>query len=199
MRIALLTALLSVSCAQALRPVPGSEPLRYEGELAFELPEGWALTRQRRLLSQQAVTLTTPHSGSAVTVKRVREGEVSRGLPLSIVAEVLSVDAGRSLGVDSTLVGLQQLDVDGREAWVATVRRRHGPVERIESSVYVRGERHLVIVSLHTNGDAPVEVLRDWDGLLGSLDLVTEPPPPSAPFAADARWEAELDAAEPWR
>ncbi|MCB9795522.1 MAG: hypothetical protein H6741_22680 [Alphaproteobacteria bacterium] len=196
MRTLLLTALLSAGCARALRPVPGSDPPRYEGRVAFELPSGWDLSRRRRFFGNQAFTLKAPEPSSAVTVRVMREGRVSRALPLPVVAEALSVDAGRSLGVESALVGLQQVELDGREAWAATVRRRHGPVERVESSVYLRAGRDLVVVSLHTVSDAPAAVLTAWSSLLGSLSLPMDPRPDTPPFAWDAAMEAELDAWE---
>lgn len=189
----LLTPLLIAACARAVHPVPGTATL--DGSFAVVVPEGWSVARNRRVLGNHQVMLRSPDGSSAITVELLREDRGTRDLPLSLVADTFLLETGRSLGVASEPLDLRRLEVSGREAWVATVERRHGPNARLTSAVFLRGDRHLAVLTLLVAPTTPGSVVLAWDAVLSSFEL-HEPPPDEAPFARNAAEEAALDGLE---
>lgn len=193
----LMTPALILACARAVHPVPGTPVL--DGSFALVVPEDWEMVRNHRVMGNAQVMLRSPDGSSAITVELLREDRSTRDLPLSLVADTFYLETGRSLGVSSEPLNLQRLEVSGREAWASTVERRHGPNTRLTSAVFLRGDRHMAVLTLLVGPSTPATVLLAWDTVLSSFEL-HEPPPQDAPFARDAAEEARLDAVEgPWR
>lgn len=161
--------------------------------MAFELPEGWQVVRNARALGNHWVTLASPEQSTAITIELVREDSRSRALPLHMLADVLPLEAGRSLGLQSMPMAHHQIELAGREAWATTVKRRHGPEERLVSALYSRVDQHLLVLTLHTLAEAPKEVLTGWDTVMSTLWLPADPAPEVAPFQDHARDEAALE------
>jgi hypothetical protein len=128
-----------------------------------------------------------------VTIDLVREAKQTRGLDLLIVGEGYALDHGRSLGIEASVTGHHRLEVDNREAWAITTLRKHGPHERMQSTVVLRGSEHLAILSLHTLPEADPAVVADWGQILDSFHLMGDPAPEIAPFARDADLELSID------
>lgn len=185
--------LLLLGCLRAVHPVEGAPVPRLEGRISVELPQGWEVKRNTRAFGNHHLLLHSPEPSTLVTIDLVREGKQTRDLDLLIVSEGYALDHGRSLGIEAALTGHHQLEVDGREAWAVTTLRKHGPHERMQSTVLLRGSTHLAILSLHTLPEADPGLVADWGQILDSFHLVGDPAPEQPPFARDAELELGID------
>lgn len=189
----MIGAVLLLGCLRAVHPVEGAPVPRLEGRLSVELPEGWAVRKNSRAFGNHHLLLDSPDPTTQVTIDLVREAKQTRELDLLIVSEGYALDHGRSLGIEAALTGHHRLEVDGREAWAVTTLRKHGPHERMQSTVLLRGSEHLAILSLHTVQEADPRVVADWGQILDSFHLVGDPAPELPPFARDAELELGID------
>jgi hypothetical protein len=78
---------------------------------------------------------------------------------------------GRNLGYRTELLGSQEILVAERRAWATTYRFTHGPHGRTGSSVYLRADRFLVILTLQGLDNMPTEVIPMWSAFLDSFAL----------------------------
>ncbi len=174
--IAVTFALLG--CVRAVKPNGDL----WVGDFALDAPSSWEITRNYRFLGNSFFTLTAPDRGSAITVEMIRETHRQRRLPLRLVSDVLTVNVGRASGIEAEVIAQHELLVAERRAWATTAVRRHGPQERLASQVALRGERHVVLVTLHTPlGGVPGASLA-WQRVLDSLALPGEPAPADIPM-----------------
>ena len=185
--------LLLLGCLRAVHPVEGAPTPRLEGRIAVELPSGWEVSRNSRAFGNHHLLLNSPDPSTQVTIDLVREAKQTRHLDLLIVGEGYAVDHGRSLGIEAAVTGHHRLEVDNREAWAITTLRKHGPHERMQSTVVLRGSEHLAILSLHTLPEADPGLVADWGQILDSFHLMGDPAPETAPFARDADLELDID------
>lgn len=169
--------LLALAC-RAVHPVPGVLPTTVAGaRIEVEVPPNWELDHNRRNPINQHVSLLHPGTNSAITIDLVREDRDTRDLPLSMIAEGLALQDGRILGIQADHRGTHELEVADREAWAVTAVQRHGPNERLVSTVVLRGTQHLAVLVLNTSLDAPPVVVMGWSQVLDSLVLPLDPAP----------------------
>jgi hypothetical protein len=185
--------LLLLGCLRAVHPVEGAPTPRLEGRISVELPAGWEVKANSRAFGNHHLLLDSPDPTTQVTIDLVREAKQTRSLDLLIVGEGYALDHGRSLGIQATVTGHHRLEVDNREAWAITTLRKHGPHERMQSTVVLRGSEHLAILSLHTLPEADPGVVAGWGQILDSFHLMGDPAPELAPFARDAEMELSID------
>ncbi len=170
--------MLFLLACRAVHGVPGVIPTTVAGpRLVVEVPHGWELDHNRRNPINQHISLLNEAWNSAITIDLVREDRSTRALPLSMVAEGLALEDGRSMGIESDHRATHELEVAEREAWAVTSMQRHGPNERLVSTVALRGNEHLVVLVLNTSLDAPPVVVLGWSQVLDTLVLPMDPPP----------------------
>jgi len=182
-----------LGCLHAVHPVDGAPTPRLEGSLSVELPDGWEVKVNHRAFGNHHLLLNSPDPSTQVTIDLVREAKQTRSLDLLIVGEGYALDHGRSLGIQAAVTGHHRLEVDNREAWAITTLRKHGPHERMQFTVVLRGSEHLAILSLHTLPQADPSVAADWGQILDSFHLMGDPAPDLPPFARDAEMELSID------
>jgi hypothetical protein len=185
--------MLTACLVKAVQPLP-EHPEVLTGRFELVVPQGWETTRNGRGLGSHHLTLASPDGTSAITVDLIREDRTSRQLPLVVLVEGYAVDSGRGRGIESERLGSDRLDVAGREAWAVTVKRHSGPNERLASTVGLRGEQHLALLTLHTRAGAPSSVASAWSVVLDSFELPRELPVETPPFLDEALDEAAIDA-----
>ena len=184
--------LLTAAClVKAVRPLP-EHPEVLSGRFEVVVPEGWAVTRNGRGLGSHHLTLASPDGASAITVDLIREDRSSRQLALAALVEGYALESGRGVGIESERLGSDHLAVAGREAWAVTVKRRSGPNERLASTVGLRGEDHLVLLTLHTRPEAK-GAAGAWSVVLDSFELPEEHPGTDPAFLQNALDEAAID------
>ena len=182
-----------LGCLRAVHPVDGAPTPRLEGSISVELPVGWQVKVNSRAFGNHHLLLDSPDPTTQVTIDLVREAKQTRSLDLLIVGEGYALDHGRSLGIQAAVTGHHRLEVDNREAWAITTLRKHGPHERMQFTVVLRGSEHLAILSLHTVSQADPSVADDWGQILDSFHLMGDPAPDLPPFARDAEMERSID------
>lgn len=175
-----------VACA-AVHPIPHTSPVTLAGRFEVTVPDDWTVARNVRGPLGQHVSLHDPDGSTAITIDLVREDRSSRRLPLSLVVDTYAVESGRGRGIQSEHLAQDTLVVADRTAFATTVQRRIGPHERLVSTVGLRGDDHLAVLTLHTVLDAPASVTIAWDRVLESFALPLDPPPDVPPFLEDAR------------
>ncbi len=178
--LAPIAALLLAGCVRAAHPVavdPLSGAEVWEGDFRVAAPPGWEVSRNRRWLGNDLFTFTSPDRRDAITIERFREDRRSRDLPLSLVSDALTMNFGRAQGVRPELLGQDEILVADRPAWATTVLRRHGPGERLASTVALRGAGHLVLIGLHTVPEGVDDCALAWQLVLESFELPGEPVP----------------------
>lgn len=175
-----------LACA-AVHPIPDSHPATLAGRFEVSVPDEWTVARNVRGPLGQHLSLHDPSGASSITIDLVREDRGSRELPLSLVVDTYAVELGRGRGISSEHLAQDVLVVADRTAFATTVRRRVGPHERLASTVGLRGDDHLAVLTLHTVDDAPASVTLAWDLVLESFQLPLDPPPDVPPFLDDVR------------
>jgi hypothetical protein len=164
---------------RAVHPIVGVTPATVAGpRIVVEIPPGWELDRNRRSPINQHLSLFNEQHASAINIDLVREDRSTRDLPLSLVTEGLALNGGRFMGIDSEHNATHELTVADREAWAVTTVRRHGPNERLISTVALRGNDHLAVLTLNTGTDAPPVVVLGWSQVLDSFEMPLDPAPP---------------------
>jgi hypothetical protein len=176
------------ACAPAVRVENGlAQP-----PLVFQSPIGWELVKNQRIFRNRLVVLEAPDDCCFIRLEALVEGEEARGLPLDIVAEVHTLGRGRNLGLHMELLGSQDILVADRQAWATTYRYTHGPHARTGSSVYLRGGRYLVVLTLQGLDDMPVAVIPLWDAFLESVQLPEWAPEDLPLFEPESDPELEI-------
>lgn len=163
---------------RAVHVVPYQTPVTVTGpRLEVEVPTGWSLEHNRRNPVNQHLSLAHDTHNSLITVDLIREDRSTTDLPLSMVAEGLALQDGRLFGIESLHTGTHRLEVAGREAWAVTTTQSHGPNEQLVSTVALRAEKHMAVLSLRTSLEAPPVVVQGWGQVLQSFRLPADPAP----------------------
>lgn len=163
----------------------------WTGEFVITAPAGWVEVQNRRAPGHHHLVLRAPDKCCTITVERRRETAETRALPLSLVAEILPLETGRIHGVVGEPIALHQLDLQGREAWAATLLRHNGPQSWLVTMVSLRADGQLWLVSLESPRGVPPHASRAWERVLGSFALPNAAPDLSPP------WEPEPFLDEP--
>lgn len=156
-----------LACAPAVRLENGMA----QSPLVFQSPLHWELVKNQRVFRNRLVVFEAPDDCCFIRVEALVEGNEARSLPLSIVADVHTLGRGRNLGVHMELLGSQDILVAERQAWATTYRYTHGPHARTGTSVYLRADRYLVVLTLQGLDDMPLAVVPLWDAFLESVQL----------------------------
>jgi hypothetical protein len=173
--------LLLTACAAAWRP---DAPGRFD----LAVPTGWEITRNKRFFGNDFLTLASRDLRSTITVELVRSDPAARRLPLDLLAEVRALSMGRTLGVESTRVGLHQIDVDDHEAWAVTGSRRTTWSSADYSTIIAWVGPHLAQITLTTPAGELDRALPAWAGFLASVRFPLDPLPADRPL-----FDPELD------
>ncbi len=183
---AVLVAAALGGCVHAFRPGPEGG---LEGVVQLRAPEGWRPVRNRRFARHHELILRSPDGCCTITVEVLPLDRRSAELPLDLLADTLPLEMGRDQGLAAEPLARHQILVDGREAWAITYRLHHGPHRRLATSVVVRDDRYLALLTLSLPDTAPPEVLSAWDGLLDSLRLPGPVDPDAPPFEPEPFFE----------
>lgn len=178
--------ILALGCA-AVHPIPDSHPPTLGGRFEVTVPQDWTVERNVKGPLGQHLALHAPTGESSITIDLVREDRRSRELPLSLVVDTYAVELGRGRGIASEHLAQDELVVADRRAFATTVQRQIGPYQRLASTVGLRGDDHLAVLTLHTVPEAPSTVTQAWDVVLESFALPLDPPPDEPPFWDDVR------------
>jgi len=149
--------------------------------MSMALPAQWEMVKNRRVMGNHIVVLRSPDGCCMVQAHLIPEDRSSRGLPLDIVADTLSMSSAYLRGYHSELLGGNTIELDGREAWATVVRRHHGPHERLYTTVITRIPDHIVHLSLEAPFTASLSVTTAWQSVIESFNF-PEDPPEEAPF-----------------
>ena len=176
-----IIAALSIGCVHASKLEGG----RYVGDLSLTPPEGWEEVQNRALMGNQSIVLESPDSCCVVQAELVREDENSLQLPLDIIAELYTVGRGRKAGFQSELISTDELLIDGRRAQAVTVVRHHEATTRFATSIFIRADGEIAILTLSWNRFAPPELMPQWERLIDSFALPNASRPEDPPFTID--------------
>lgn len=175
--------LLLAGCAAAWRP---DAPRRFD----LDLPEGWVVTRNMRVLDNDLFAARSPAGDAVVSIELIRSDRRSRRLPLDLLAETRALHRGRAFGYENTRWRTDHVVVDGREAWAVTGRRTWRFVESDYSLVVTRTGSHVALLTLDTPVGGLDPATAAWSGVLESFRLL------HAPLALDAPLWAPGDGVE---
>lgn len=169
---------LLAGCLSAVHTGQG----RWTGSFAVDAPPRWEITRNSRAMGHHILVFEAPDACCHITVERRRETRQTRDLPLSLVSDLMPLEAGRIHGMVGEPMGHHQLDLGGREAWATTVIRHNGPKSWVVSSVFARSPDGLYVLTLDYPESAGPAVVRAWERVLTSFDLPGHPPPDVPPW-----------------
>jgi len=181
---ALALTLTPIGCLRAASPVVDEvgSAVMWQGHFEVAAPPGWEVTRNRRWFNNHMFTLTAPDGRDAINIELIKETGKTRDLPLVLMSDVLAMNIGRKVGVEPELIGQNELLVANRQAWATTLIRRHGPNERLASVVTLRGQDHIVMLTLNTVPGGISSSALAWQLVIDTFDLPTEPVPPDPPM-----------------
>ena len=181
--LALLLA-LNAGCVHAASPVvqPSGTQVMWQGHFEVAEPPGWEVTRNRKWFNNHVFTFTSPDGRDAINIELIKESQKTRDLPLVLMSDALAMNIGRKVGVQPELLGQNELLVANRQAWATTLVRHHGPNKRLASVVTMRGQDHVVMITLNTVTGSMGETALAWQLVLDTFDLPTEPVPPDPPM-----------------
>lgn len=162
-----------LACAAAWHP---GAPRRFD----LEIPPGWRVRRNQTWFGNDQLILDEPTLRASIAIELVRSDRRADQLPLDLLAESRALSMGRALGVESGRTHLDQIELDGREAWAVTGRRRWQFVEADFSTVVARAGGHVVTVTLTAPVGELDHALTGWALVLDTLRF------PRAPIAPDA-------------
>jgi len=183
---------LSLGCGRAASLTNG----QYRGIFAFQAPSGWYESQNRRSFRNYSVVLEAPDSCCVIQIELIHEGDDSASIPIEVVAESYSVGRGRHMGMQSRLIANDHILVDNREARAVTLVRTHGPVTRYASSVFIRTDDGLAVLTLTWAPETSLDTIALWGRLLDSFSLPnTSRPeqPPFEPIITPEQLELEVD------
>lgn len=174
---------LLLACVAAWRP---DAPRRFD----LEIPDGWHIRRNQSWFGNDQLILDQPEARASITIELVRSDPRADALPLDLLAETRALSMGRALGIESGRTRMDQIELDGREAWAVTGRRRWQFVEADYSTVVARAGRHVVVVTLMAPVGKLDGALTGWALVLGTLRFPRAPVAPDAPIfdPADSAW-----------
>ena len=170
-----LPVLTLLACAAAWRP-GAIDRNRFD----LALPEGWTVTRNRRVIGNDTLALANPALRSTITIELVHADAASRALPLDLLAEARALSTGRSLGVASDRGAMHQIALDGHEAWAVTGRRRWHFAVADYTAVYTRVGTHVAVISLVAPADGLDRAAGAWTTVLETLHFPRDPVAPDA-------------------
>jgi hypothetical protein len=167
------------ACSAAWRP-DAARP-------AFDLdvPEGWVVTRNHRLLWNREFALVAPDGRASITLQLVRETAATRAVPLDLLVEVRAIGRARGFGVENTVSRIDAIVLDDREAWVATGHSRWHAAAGAYSLVALRAGPNVAFVTLIAPDGELDAALGPWSGVLDSLVFPAWPVPADAPVFQD--------------
>lgn len=163
-----------LACAVAWRPDA-------VGRFDLQVPPGWTVTHNVRSFGNDHLILSQPELRSTISIELVLADADSRRLPLDLLAEVRAISAGRSLGVENTRGRMDQLDVDGHEAWAVTGRRSWRLITADYSMVVLRVGNRIGIVTLQSPENSLDRSLVAWSIVLSTLRFPHDRIPADAP------------------
>lgn len=165
------------ACAPALR-VGG------DGPIDVTVPPGWRVARNVAAFGGATVALVAPDGQANVTLQLVRDTPRARAMPLDLLAETRAFYMGRTVGYESSVVRLDEIEVAGRSAWAATGTVRWHQASGDYSLVALRTDRHVAFVTLVAPTGGLNASLPAWTVVLDTLRFPGargEPPPPFDP------------------
>jgi hypothetical protein len=183
---------LTLGCGRAATLSNG----QYSGIFSLQTPNGWTETQNRKSWRNYSLVLESPNNCCVIQVEILNEGADSASRPLEVVAELYAVGRGRHMGMQSNLIANDQILVDNREARAITVSRVHGPVVRYASSVFIRTNKGLAVLTLTWIPEASLESIAIWERVLDSFSLPTASrpeQPPFEPMVTSEQLELEVD------
>jgi hypothetical protein len=171
-----LTVLLPLlACAPALRA-------NGDGWIDVAVPPGWRVARNVAAFGGATVALVAPDGQANVTLQLVRDTPRARELPLDLLAETRAFYMGRTLGYQSSVVRLDEIEVGGRPAWAATGTVRWHQAAGDYSLVALRTDRHVAFVTLVAPPGGLNAALPGWTIVLDTLRFPRSPGEPPPPF-----------------
>lgn len=173
------TLAILAACGAAWRP-DAARPA-----FDLEVPEGWVVTRNHRVLWNREFTLVAPDGRASITLQLVRETAATRPAPLDLLAEARALGMARVFGVENTVSRLDAIVVDDREAWAATGHARWHAAAGAFSLVALRVGPNVVFVTLVTPEGELDGALVPWSRVLDSLVFPAWPAPVDAPVFED--------------
>jgi hypothetical protein len=169
--------LLALGCARAWHPAASD---RFD----LDVPPGWTVTRNRRWFGNDFFTIRAPDGGATISVECVRRDRQSDDLPLDLLAETRALYMGRVFDVENRRWRLDQIDVDGHEAWAVTGRRTWHDASADFSMITLRLSRHVAFVTLQTPPGGLDRQASAWTRVVDSLRFPRDPVPDDAPVFA---------------
>jgi hypothetical protein len=149
---------------------------------SLDVPAQWQVIRNRRLLGHHQLVLQAPDKCCTIVVERRREDRFSRELPLSLLADTLPLQAGRIHGMAGEPIAHHKLDLRGREAWATTLIRHNGPRSWLVTSIFLRADGDLFILTLAYPRNAGSSVSLAWERVVNSFDIPGSPAPDTPPW-----------------
>ena len=169
---------------------------QYSGIFSLRAPIGWEEIQNRKSWNNYSLVLEAPDNCCVIQVELIQEGADSMAQPIEVVAELYAVGRGRHMGMQSTLIANNQILVDDREARAITVARAHGPVVRYASSVFIRTDEGLAVLTLTWTPDTSLDAIEIWERVLDSFSLpyaARPEQPPFEPIVTTEQLELEVD------
>lgn len=165
---------LLLACAAAWRP-------DVAGRFDLQVPTGWSVTHNARSFGNDHLLLSHAGSRSTISIELVVADSDSRRLPLDLLAEVRAVSAGRSLGVENTRERMDQLEIDGHEAWAVTGRRRWRLITADYTMAVLRVGNRICILTLQAPSGELDAALYAWSIVLSTVRFPLDHIPADAP------------------
>ncbi len=150
-----------------------------KGRMQFTPPPGWEISRNYRYLGSHNVILISPTRHATVSVQMLPLEERARDVPLDLLGETLIGNAGRSLGIETTLTSKYEVVLADRRAYAFTGWRKHGPNETDVTAIVTRSDRHTVLVILTAPRQNIGEYADIVELVMESLIISDEPAPPA--------------------
>ena len=183
---------ISLGCGRAATLSNG----HYSGVFSLQAPNGWTETQNRKSWRNYSLVLEAPDNCCVIQIELIHEGADSASRSIEVVAELYAVGRGRHMGMQSNLIANNQILIDNREARAVTVSRTHGPVSRYASSVFIRTDRGLAVLTLTWTPSTSLDAIDEWERVLDSFSLPTASrpeQPPFEPIVTPEQLELEVD------
>ena len=183
---------ISLGCGRAVTLSNG----HYNGVFSLRAPNDWHEIQNRKSWRNYSLVLEAPNNCCVIQVELIHEGEDSASRSIEVVAELYAVGRGRHMGMQSNLIANNQILVDNREARAVTVSRVHGPTVHYASSVFIRTDKGLAVLTLTWTPTTSLDAIDEWERVLDSFSLPTASrpeQPPFEPIVTPEQLELEVD------
>ena len=175
-KLALLWLVIGASgCLRAVQHEQGA----LVGKMRFTPPPEWSVTRNYRYLGSHNVVLRSPNGQASLSIQLLPLERRAQAVPLDLLGETLLGNAGRRLGIETTLTTQHEVVVANRRGFAFTGWRRHGPNQTDLTALVSRTESHTLLVTLSTPRQTVSEYAGVMQLVMESIEVPDQPAPPA--------------------